>query len=234
MYAARPAAGRTAVAAGCATTLNVAPARRDDVDARLSRLVALDAEAERRARQFRTPREEREMLMMRRPFNVARAFAFFGLLLGTLPPAAIFIRLFGYGLGGNPEWGHLAFLRLCLAMNFLCAVMGQQMGRVVGRSIIEDTGRRSWARTLLVALPAAVVWGISTGAAGGVLFFGIGAIFGAVCALAVALPCFVAFTTLHRLLARGGMIDARHLRPLAWGVAATAAALVLSPYLLPL
>jgi len=52
-------------------------------------------------------------------------------------------------------------------------------------------------------------------------------------ALAVALPAFLVFTTLHRLLARGGMIEERHLWPLAWAVAATPAALVLSPSLLP-
>ena len=80
---------------------------------------------------------------------------------------------------------------------------------------------------LLLTPVAAFVWGAVTGAAGGALFFGIGAIFGVICALAVALPSFMVFTTFHRLLARGGMIDARHLRPLAWGVALTIAALIL-------
>ena len=233
MHAARLAADHAAIAAGRAATALVPIAQRDDVEARLSRLVALDAEAERRARLFRTPREEREMLMMTRPVSTENAYAFFGLLLGTLPPAAIFIRLFDYGVGYEGDWGHAAFTVLCLAMNGVCAFIGWKMGGVVGQSIITNAGRRSWRRTLLFTLVAAFVWATATGAAGGLLFFGIGAGFGAFFALAVALPAFAVFTTFHRLLARGGMIDARHLRPLAWAVAATAAALFLSPSLLP-
>ena len=195
--------------------------------------MAFDAAAERGARLFRTPREEREMLMMRRPVNVEHAFALFGTLLGTLPPAAIFVRVFGDWPTREPGWSGLGIAALCLAMNVVCAVVGRRMGRTVGQPMLADAERSSWTRTLLLALVAAFVWGAATGAAGGAVFFGIGAIFGVACALAVALPAFVVFTTLHRLLARGGMIDARHLRPLAWGVAATAAALVLSPSLLP-
>jgi hypothetical protein len=176
---------------------------------------------------FRTPREEREMLSMRRPVGVERAFAFFGLLLGTLPPAAIFIRVFGDWPSREPGWSGLGLAAMCLVMNIVCAVVGHRMGRAVGHPMIAGAERRSWTRMLLMTLVAAFVWGAATGAAGGAVFFGIGAIFGVVLALAVALPSFVIFTTFHRLLMRGGMIDARHLRPLAWGVAATAAALAL-------
>lgn len=220
MHAARLAADRPA-------TVSLPPARRDDVDARLSRLVALDAETERRARLFRTPREEREMMMLLRPVSTERAYALFGLLLGTLPPAAIFIRVFGDWPSREPGWSGFTVLALCLTMNAVCAFVGRQMGRVLGQTMIARAERRSWTLTVLFALLAAFVWAVATGAAGGAIFFGIGAIFGAIFALAVALPSFLVFTTFHRLLARGGMIDARHLRPLAWGVAATAAALVL-------
>jgi hypothetical protein len=188
----------------------------------LNWLVAFDAAAERSARLFRTPREEREMLSMRRPVNVERAFALFGLLLGTLPPAAIFFRLaLPITRGGNDQFWLIFVPMLCM-----CAAIGRVMGRRVGRSIGEFE-RGGWVRLILFTVAAAFGWATVTGAAGGVLFFGVGAIFGVFCALAVAVPAFLVFTTLHRLLARGGMIDARHLRPLAWGVPATAAALVL-------
>jgi hypothetical protein len=203
-------------------------AQRDDVNARLNWLLASEAEAERRARQFRTPREEREMLMMTRPVHVERAFALFGLLLGTLPPAAIFFRL---ALPITRD-GNDYFWLIFVPMLVVCAALGRVMGRRVGRSIGEFE-RGGWVRLLFFTIAAAFGWATVTGAAGGVLFFGIGAIFGVFCALAVALPAFIIFTTFHRLLARGGMIEARHLRPLAWAVAATAAALVLSPSLLP-
>lgn len=168
------------------------------------------------------------MLLMSRPVPVERAFAQFGLLLGTLPPAAIFFRLSAFMWEGNggPVW--LIFLPMLI----ICALVGWGMGKRLGKSM-SDFERGGWARTMLYTILAALGWASVTGAVGGFLFFFIGAIFGVFCALAVALPCFLVFTSLHRLLARGGMIDARHLRPLAWGVPATAAALILSPYLLP-
>jgi hypothetical protein len=215
-----------------AATVGAAAPERYDLDARLSRLLAADAEAERRARLFRTPREEREMLMMARPVRAERAFALFGLLLGTLPPAAIFIRLFGYGLNIKSDTGILTFPMLCLAMNVVCALVGRQMGKVVGR-IVDRHGRESYVDMLASSIMGGLLWGVGTGGSGGALFFGIGAVGGAVCAALISLVAFPVFATLHRLLARGGMIDARHLRPLAWAVAATAAALVLSPSLLP-
>lgn len=165
---------------------------------------------------------------MRRPVPVERAFAQFGLLLGTLPPAAIFFRLAMMWTGFVKD----GLALLLLPMLILCAVVGWRMGARLGKSI-GDCERGSWARTILYTLAAALGWATVTGAAGGFLFFGIGAIFGAFCALVVAPPAFLVFTSLHRLLARGGMIDARHLRPLAWGVPAIIAALILSPYLLP-
>lgn len=168
------------------------------------------------------------MLLIRQPVNAESAFALLGLLLGTLPPAAIFFRL-ALPISRGSD-GHIALI--FVPMLVICAALGRLMGRRVGRSIGEFE-RGGWARLILFTIAAAFGWATVTGAAGGVLFFGVGALFGVFCALAVAAPAFVVFTTFHRLLARGGMIDARHLRPLAWAVAATAAALVLSPSLLP-
>ncbi|HLL77351.1 MAG TPA: hypothetical protein VK421_19005 [Pyrinomonadaceae bacterium] len=220
MYAARLATAGPA-------TAGVATPECRDLDARLSWLVAAEAEAGRRARLFRTPREECEMLMMPRPVSTERAFALFGLLLGALPPAAIFVRVFGNWPSREPGWSGLGLLALCLAMNAVCALVGRQMGRALGQPMIADAERRSWTRMILLTLVAALLWGVATGAAGGAVFFILGAIFGVICALAVALPAFLVFTAFHRLLARGGMIDERHLRPLAWGVSAVAAALIL-------
>ena len=212
---------------GRATVGGSAPERHDP-DARLNWLLAADAEAGRRARLFRTPREEREAQAMRRPVNVEQAFALFGLLLGTLPPAAIFFRMalpFSRMGGGS-------VVLIFVPMLIICATVGRAMGRRVGGPIGEYE-RGGWAVMLLFTVASAFGWAAATGAAGGALFFGIGAFFGVFYALAVAVPAFLVFTTLHRLLARGGMLDARHLWPLAWAVAATPAALVLSPSLLP-
>ena len=62
---------------------------------------------------------------MRHPLSARRAYALFGMLLGGLPPAAIFIRMFGYGLT-PPFAGDAAFFFImCVAMNIVCCLTGR-------------------------------------------------------------------------------------------------------------
>ena len=67
-----------------------------------------------------------------------------------------------------------------------------------------------------------------TGAAGGALGFGIGAIFGIFCAIPVALTNFPVFAVLHRIQSHGGMIEERDLWPIAFGIPLATAALIMS------
>ena len=70
-------------------------------------------------------------------------------------------------------------------------------------------------------------WGAVAGGAGGLVFFGFGSLFGVVCAVPVGIMAFTIFAPLHRLLVRGGMIDARHFWPLACGTNMIVSALIL-------
>jgi hypothetical protein len=173
----------------------------------------------------RSLREEEEILMMRRPFTTEQAYARFGLLLGLLPPAAIFVRAL-YTIGYQSASNFYFLCTFCLVMNLLCALVGWRMGQSLGRKIFADA-HTSWPMLGLKSVWAALLWGLATGAAGGVVCFGFGAIFGVLCALAVALPAFLVFAPLHHSLARGGMIDARHFWPVASGVTLNIVALIL-------
>jgi hypothetical protein len=195
---------------------------------RLHRLEAAIAIADERARRFRNPHEETEMLMMRRPLTTERAYTHLGLLLGALSPAAIFYGFAHYGIEGNPDWWNDGWrCALCLAMNLVCAFVGRRVGAKVGRDMAQEFGA-CWCRYSGAVVLAALYWGILTGAAGGVLFFGIGGFVGAMIAPAVALAALALFAPLHRLLARGGMIDARHFWPVACGITLVIAALILN------
>lgn len=168
--------------------------------------------------------EAREASLMLRPVATCEALAVFGRLLGLLVPAAIFQRLFGYGL--STAFGPALFV-LCVLMNAACFWVGGVMAaRLAGR--VDEAEWRAWPLTLLEAAGLGLVWAVVTGAAGGVLFFGVGALGGVVCAVPFGMAGFLLFVPLHRLLARGGMIDARHLWPLACGVTGVLAATVLS------
>lgn len=178
--------------------------------------------AEIHKRSFRDAREEEEMLLMRRPVAAGEAYANFGLLLGTLPPAAIFFKLLGSKFSGLS----VPFFLLLLLMNIFCAVAGRYFGSRLSRmaSAAEELW---WPATILGAAGIGFMWGVATGAVGGLPAFGFGAVFGAVFAAPVGTLAFALFAPLHRLLARGGMIDARHLWPLACGVVALISALIL-------
>ncbi|HVF51476.1 MAG TPA: hypothetical protein VNA19_15420 [Pyrinomonadaceae bacterium] len=206
-----------------------APPDADDNGARLNWLVAFHAHDDKRRRLFRNAREEREMLLMRRPVPTARAYSLFGMLLGLVPPAVIFYRMCGYPLMQKPSVGtseRLTFFLFCFAMNAICCIVGRLMGAKLGKWI-DDLERASWTKMILVSLLVGLLWAIVTGATGGLIVFIIGAFFGIFCAAPVGALGFLSFTSLHRLVARGGMIDARHLWPLACGVTFIIAALIL-------
>jgi hypothetical protein len=202
-----------------------------DSYARLNWLAHWNAEAERHAHLFRNAREEEQLRLMRRPVASREAYARFGLLLGALVPAAIFYRMFGYGFDtGGSGFGKPFLPGLLLVMNIICGWMGRKMGAVCGGRI-DDYERASWHRMCVCATGLGALWGLTTGSVGGVLFFGIGSMFGAFIALPFGMLGFLLFTLFHRLMAHGGMIDARHVWPLACGVVLTITALILSPNL---
>ena|GEM_PF-629532 len=202
-------------------------------DARLRRLEAAIADDDERARRFRDAREEEEMLLMRRPLTTERAYALFGLLLGVLPPAAIVFRFAAFAVLRESDLWFLFFVLLFgLPMTALCALTGRRMGRRLA-PMMERGGRRHWLMTLFYAVAAGFAWACATGAAGGAVVFLIGAFYGLLCALPFGLAGFLLFAVCHCLLARGGMIDARHFWPVACGIALVSAAVILSPGLIP-
>jgi len=204
-----------------------------DIHRRLSWLRAELARGRDARAAARRDREAALALSMPSPRTSAQAYATLGTLLGLLPPAAMFGRFLSsfpfpsdFDSRLREEYGLVAF---CVAMNVICCVVGRAMGSCLGRRVGDPRGR-AWYELLLVALLLSFLWGVVTGAAGGVIVFGVGALPGMALAVPVALAGFALFAPLHRLLSHGGMIEARHLRPVAVGVAGVIAALILSPH----
>ena len=199
-----------------------------DIAAQMSWLRAELARAARPELAARRERERLEAMRLLDPRDRREAFRRFGMFLGLLPPAAIFWRMFGGEVSGHGF--EVGWLLLLLAMNAVCCLVGRAVGGKLVRQAREeapDFGWRAWLRLLAASFIMATVWGITTGAAGGALFFGVGAIGGAFVAVPVALVGFPVFAALHRLLARGGMIEGRQLWPLAFGIPSVIAAAIL-------
>lgn len=167
--------------------------------------------------------------MMRSPVSTERAYALFGLLLGAIPPAAVFVRLFDYGLGGglmNLHWDGGVLFVLCAFMNIVCCLVGYAMGSAICRSAL-NLEHKSWIRMFLLIPLLGAGWGAVAGVAGGFFFFGIGGVFGFAIAVPIGFVGFLMFSILHRMLERGGMIETRHFLPIACGITAILTSLIL-------
>ncbi len=161
---------------------------------------------------------------MRHPLNADQTFSCFGLLLGTFPPAAIFIRF----LTDSPDFLMENFwvLGVIFIINLITAVVGYFSGKLVGK-MVRETETYSWWLMLLTLPFIGMFWGVMAGGAGGVIVFLFGALFGAMFGALVggaALPVFAVF---HRLLKKGESIERKHFMPLAFGVTVTICAFIL-------
>lgn len=161
---------------------------------------------------------------MANPLSVEKTFAFFGLLLGTFPPMAMFIRFFAEkGIFRSEDFWIVGVLAV---VNLITAMVGYFSGEIIGR-IAFELEKFSWSY-MLFSLPfIGILWGILAGGAGGVIIFVVGAFFGAALGAAVGGIALPAFTVIHRLLKRGDQLDRKHFLPLAFGITFIISAFVL-------
>lgn len=201
----------------------------NDIALRLAWLKGEVARAENSEEALRAEAEWERAALMRNPVTTEEAYAWFGTFLGLFPPFAIFARMAGGGMDGRSNLGNtgIFWLLLLLGMNAVCCLVGRKFGRVLGRSL-GDPRAHVWPWYLLLSLLLGLAWAAVTGGAGGALGFGIGAVFGILCALPVAVTTFPVFAVLHRIQSHGGMIEERDLWPIAFGIPLAAAALALS------
>lgn len=198
----------------------------DAGNARLNWLLRENFLEKQNSELFRTTREAMAVELMSRQMTPQKAYGVLGLALGTFPPMAIFTKILSSMLNGQGNDGAILFFCLFLVMNLVCALSGYGMGLVFGKAIF-DLERSSWTKMFLVLPLIALGWGVITGAAGGLAFFGIGALVAPIFAVPVAFVGFLAFAILHRLLENGGMIERKHLLPLAFGISFTISAFIL-------
>jgi len=181
------------------------------VKQRLNSLLAINAETARQKAMYASDREALEAGMMKNPLSLEKTFSYFGLLLGIFPPAAIFIRFAVENRLDGWVFG------VMFIINLISAVVGFFSGKAVAKMVrlVENS---SWAAMLLLMPLIGLIWGIVTGAAGGVIVFFFGAFFGAILGGLVGSIALPFFTIFHRLLKKGESIELKHFLPVAFGV----------------
>jgi hypothetical protein len=115
---------------------------------------------------------------------------------------------------------------LLFFVNLICAVVGSKSGKSIGR-MVRKAETLPWTTMLLLLPFIGALWGIITGGIGGLLIFGIGAIFGGIIAAMVGMVALPAFTIFHRLLKKGEMIERNQFLPIAFGITFIISAFIL-------
>lgn len=190
---------------------------------RLDILLEANAAIAREKTMYGSEREKREAEMMSNPINSEKAFAYLGLLLGVFPPMALFIRALAAGMDKEAQIWIVGILAIVM---LLSAIVGYLAGILVGRTV-RRVETRSWSFQLLTTPLIGLLWGLTAGAAGGIIIFIIGAVFGAMLGAAVGFVALPAFAVLHRLFKRGDLIEMKHFLPLAFGVTLTICSFIL-------
>jgi hypothetical protein len=183
--------------------------------ARLATLISINKETAYENSLYKSTKEKEEATFLKNPLSVESALSYFGLLIGTITPTAIFTR---FSIDAKIFQGEdLWILGIFAIVNLITAIVGFVSGKHIGK-LVNALEKESWA-TMMLALPfVGIFWGILTGGAGGMIVLVVGAFLGALIGAAVGgvvLPTFVLF---HRLLKRGDLIDRKHFLPLAFGI----------------
>jgi hypothetical protein len=160
---------------------------------------------------------------MSRPITSQKAFAYFGLAIGSLPPASLIVRLAAFETLAAMD---LVILSLLAAASALTGVVGYALGRVVPK-ILESTSEYRLANRMALTSLIGFAWGALAGGIGGLLLFVFGAFVACLVGGAVGAVCVPTFVLLHNSVRAGNLIETKHFLPITFGITLTLCALVL-------
>ncbi len=173
---------------------------------------------------YRSERERLDAYLMTCPIDSRKAFAYFGLMIGSLPPFALVLRIIGETMPADRI--PLMFLILLTAAGVVTGVAGYASARFIPSALDRVSNFRLPNRIALVTL-IGFAWGSVSGAVGGLFLFIVGALFAGIAGGgigAMTLPILVLF---HSALRRGDFIEIKHFLPIAFGITLTLCALIL-------
>ena len=182
---------------------------------RLDYLLTVNAETAREKAMFHSDQEKLEAELMASPLDTEKTYAYFGLMLGTFPPAAFFVK---FAIDSNLLVRDEAWIfGVLFIVNLISAIVGYFTGKFIGRSV-REAENFSWLPMLFLLPFIGLFWGILAGGAGGAVILIFGAFFGAILGGIVGVAALPVFTIFHRLLKRGDQIELKHFLPIAFGI----------------
>jgi hypothetical protein len=198
----------------------------EGTDSRLSRYNWLLAENHRIAREktlYRSERERLEAVTMRGPVKISKAYRYFGLMLGAVPPAAIVLRLLTTEPIIRP--GQLAFLLLIAFAGLVTGLVGYFSGKLTAKTVKRAEKFALPNRVVLIAF-VGMTWGIVCGTAGGVFIFVVGAFPAALMGAATGFLTLPIFATLLNFARSGDRVSLSRFLPISLGIVMSIAAFI--------
>ncbi len=174
---------------------------------------------------YRSERERLDADLMTCPIDLRKAYAYFGLMIGSLPPFALVLRIIGETMPADRI--PLMFLLLLTAAGIVTGVAGYASARFIPSALDRISNFRLPNRVALLTL-IGFAWGAVSGVVGGLFLFIVGAIFAGIVGGiigAVTVPILVVF---HSALRRGDFIEIKHFLPIAFGITLSLCSFILS------
>jgi hypothetical protein len=160
---------------------------------------------------------------MVQPVSSRGSFAVFGGMIGSMPLAAVAFNILASGSVGDADliWVTILFVAAGLtgAVGFLSG------GRV--STVLRNVERMRFPNRIAMRSLVGLMWGGISGAAGGLMFFVVGAFFGAVVGGLIGAIAVPIFAQLHQTVRYGDVVEAKHLIPIAMGITLSLCAFIL-------
>jgi hypothetical protein len=165
-----------------------------------------------------------EAALMVRPISSKRAFAYFGFMLGAMPPTSMVFKMVAENAVREPI--HIVFIMFLAWAGFFTGLVGYVTGRYIPSAIGSVSNLRVPNRIAMLSL-IGFVWGAISGAAGGLFLFIIGSVVAAFVGGIVGAVAVPIFAALHHLLRRGDVIEVKHFLPISFGISLLLCAFIL-------
>ena len=184
------------------------------VEQRLDHLLRLNAEIARQKSLYTNDEDKKKAFLMTRPMDSRHAFGTFGMFIGSLPPLALVVKI----LVSRGVYATTGLLLLIAAAGLVTGIVAFQIGRRYIPGALRYISGFSLPNRVGLWAVLGLMWGATSGAAGGLVIFLIGSIFAGIAGGvigAVAVPTMVA---LHSSVRVGDLIEPKHFLPIALGI----------------
>ena len=183
------------------------------VEQRLEYLLRLNAEIALDKDLYRDDGERQRAELMKNPLDSRKALGYFGLMIGSLPPLSLAIKvLLSEGAG------MIVFSVLMAVAGILTGIVGLALGRRFACGALRKMSSFALPNRVALWSVLGLAWGIISGAAGGVVFLLVGSIPGAIIGGMVGAVTVPSMIALHSTVRMGDFIEAKHFLPIAFGI----------------